>query len=278
MILQHLAPLEHKGCPFPVSAALVLLSLLLSSPLRAQLNESQGAQNEPGGTHIFITYKAAVGERERFLAALDHTLRPDLERWKRDGVIRDYLLLEEMQRDTAGWTAMLVLRFERYTNTGDWIAVERKQPGGLRAEALRYGSPVTTYLADRTIAGLQIDQVARDRSGSVFVFKQYLPTSTAAYRTFLTAYVKPELERWGKEGMLAGYAGFANHHATGAPWDVLLMEEYVSSAALSSYQSTREKVDREMSKDAGWRFLHGFKGNVRQGGFPIYVGRLLQAR
>lgn len=258
------------------SLALLLVGLtVLPALLCAQEYEQR---NVPGLTHIFITYKAEPGSHDQFLAALHRTLRSDLDSWKHDGTIRDYLLLEEMQNDTAGWTAMLVLRFERYTQTEKWIAIERRQPGGLRGDVLKLGVPVTTYLADRTIAGLDIDGTGRDRSKSVFVFKQYTPLSTGAYKTFLTAYVKPELDLWGKEGMLKGYSGFANHHATGAPWDAMLMEEYASQQALASYKTTREKADAELSKNPGWRFLHSFKANIRSGGFPIYVGRLLQAR
>ena len=108
------------------SALLLLAMLALFAPA-----ETRAQDDKPGGTNLFITYRCPTANRVEFLRGLQTEGLAQFEKWKRAGVIADYLLLHNQYVDAVTWDAMVILTFDRYAQTERWVAVEKEFPGKL---------------------------------------------------------------------------------------------------------------------------------------------------
>ena len=156
---------------FPSPVRSRVLAALGCFALFAGLPEALPAQNDqPGATHVFITYRCSAVDRPAFRKVLEDVETPRFEQWKQDGVMQDYVLVFNCFVDENTWDATLMLRFERYAQTKRWHEVEKEFPGGLGSQALAYATPCTTYLADLEFTN---GGPAPDREQSLFVLIPY---------------------------------------------------------------------------------------------------------
>jgi len=232
------------------AAIAVLLSLL----------PTLGAQsNEPKATHVFITYRCKPADRPAFLRLLQQDQLPRLEQWKKDGVMLEFLLLANQFVDEDTWDATLLLQFERYEQTARWTAIEREFPGGLGPNLLAIAAPTTTYLADLQLQG----GAAGDRSKSIFVLIPYTWRDKASYLDFIKVYGLPQFDAWVQEKVVASYGVFTNHHATGKPWDAMLVFEYHDVEALGKRDLVKQQVRVGLGKQPAWRLASEGKAEIR---------------
>lgn len=225
---------------------------MLLTPLRAQ-------SNKPNATHLFVTYRCKPADRPAFLKLLRSEQLVRLEQWKADGVMADYQLLWNQFVDENTWDATLMVRFERYEQTARWRAIEQEYPGGLDSKGLALGAPVTSYLADLELAG----GGPGDRSKSIFVLIPYTWADRASYMDFIRVYGVPQFDAWIKEGVIAGYGVYANHHATGKPWDAMLVFEYRDIETLGRREQVKQASRVALAREPAWRQASAGKAEVR---------------
>lgn len=241
---------------YPISLRSLLSALLLTAAsamvLRAQ-------EDKPNSTQIFITYRCQPANRPAFIHGLESEGVKRFEEWKRTGVIKDYLLLYNQFVDANTWDAMVMVTFERYTQTDRWRALERDYPGGLDTALLKLASPHTTYLADLMIS----NGTFGDHSKSIFLVIPYEYKSRGEYLNYIHTYGVPQFDGWIREKVIANYRIFLNQHPPGQPWDVLLLLEYNGIEGLARRDEVKWKVRGELSADPSWKLLSDSKRDFR---------------
>lgn len=229
-----------------------LLGILLAAPASAQ-------SNQPNATHIFLTYRCKPKDRPAFLRLLETEQLPRLDAWKKQGVMSDYLLVFNQFVDEHTWDATLLLRFERYEQTDRWRTIEKDFPGGLDAKALELAVPRTTYLADLELQGGSPGNC----SESIFVLIPYTWRDRASYLAFIKVYGVPQFDAWVEQKVIASYGVYCNHHATGQPWDALLVFEYNGIEGLARREQVKQEVRTRLVKDPAWKLASDGKADIR---------------
>lgn len=215
--------------------------------------------NKPGSTHLFITYRCAPADRPAFLRGLESDGIKRFDELKRTGVIADYILLFNQFVDANTWDAQAIITFDTYVQSERWREQEREYPGGLTPNLLKLGTPQSTIIADLTIRSGS----SGDRSKSIFVVIPYTYSEKGAYLNYIRTYGVPQFDGWIKEGAIASYGIFFNHHATGAPWDVLLLFEYNGIEGLAQRDIAKQKVRVDLAKTPSWKVLQDTKHDFR---------------
>jgi hypothetical protein len=222
-------------------------------------SEARSQEDRPGSTRLFITYRCAATDRPTFLSALAGDQVRQLDEWKRAGVFSDYLLLFNHVVDENTWDAMVMLTFDRYAQTAKWREIERTRPGGLSSDLLKLAKPTTSYLADLVIS----NGTSGDHSKSIFVVIPYTYRVKGEYLTYIQTFGIPQFDGWIREGAISNYGIFFNQHATGKPWDVLLLFEYNGIDGLARRDIVKQKVRGELVKNPGWKFAQDAKADIR---------------
>ena len=233
--------------------------LLLLVALTALLDPARAQSNKPNATHLFVTYRCKPADRPAFLKLLRTDQLARLEQWKADGAIADYQLLFNQFVDENTWDATLMLRFASYEQTARWRTIEQEHPGGLDQKGLALGTPVTSYLADLELSG----GAPGDRSKSIFVLIPYTWADRASYMDFIRVYGVPQFDAWVKDGAVASYGIYTNHHATGKPWDAMLVFEYRDIEALGRREQVKQASRVALAKEPAWRQASAGKAEVR---------------
>jgi hypothetical protein len=236
-----------------------IIPLLLLTLLAAGSSELAAQEDKPGATNLFITYRCRPADRPAFIRALREDGTKLFDQYRRDGVIKEYLLLYNELTDALTWDALVILTFERYESTERWRAIELERPGGLTPPLLALGAPHTSYFADRVIAA----GTAGDRASSIFTVIPYNYSAKAEYMNYIRTYGVPQFDGWIREGAISTYAIYLNHHATGEPWDALLLFEYNGIAGLAARDIVKQRVRAELVKDPGWKLLSDAKHDYR---------------
>jgi hypothetical protein len=230
-----------------------LFSLLLA------LGAAPAQSEQPNANHLFVDYRCQPADRPAFRRALAKDGIAQLEQWQQAGAFADYVLVFNEFVDANTWDAVLVLTFASYAQTAKWRAIERDFPGGLSPELLKFGTPQTSYFADRMLSAGE----AGDRSKSVFVFIPYQFRAREEYLNFIKVYGVPQFEAWRKADVVANYAVYVNHHHTGKPWDAMLVFEYRDVDALGRRDAIKQQVRVGLAKDAAWKAMSDVKRDLR---------------
>ena len=61
------------------------------------------------------------------------------DRWKQEGILKDFRFLFNWYVDVDTWDAMAVLTFPDYAAVARWKDIEKTSPGGLARDALENG-------------------------------------------------------------------------------------------------------------------------------------------
>src|SRR6185437_9651502 len=105
-------------------------------------------QPQSGPTELIITYRCPPPRRAAFREYMNEVGIGRFERWKQDGILKDYKFLFNWYIDVDTWDAMAVLSFPSYAEAGRWKEIEHANPGGLSRDALEIAWPLNTYSAD----------------------------------------------------------------------------------------------------------------------------------
>ncbi len=239
-------------------AGICLTLTLLLAPLadRAWAADAQG-----GPLNILITYRSAAADRPAFRAYLQGEETAKLEALKKQGVLKDYQILFNPFVTTGTWDAMTVLSFTHYADTQRWKEIERTEPGGLGPAGLKLAKPIQTYSAD-----LGWEDTASDPGPAGKRVVYVIPYSYNAldqYKSFVDAYVIPQVKGWIKEGVLSRYRLYLNRYSVGDPWDSLFVYEYRDLDSFGRREETVAKVRAPLRNDPVWKNLNDTKANIR---------------
>lgn len=237
------------------AVALLLLAGGVAAPARAQ-------EKGDGPMSLFLAYRCAPERRAAFRAHMEGEGLRQLEAWKREGVFTGYAALFSSYVNASTWDMLLRLDFARYAQTDAWRAIERTRPGGLSPEALALCSPVSSDLADLWLAAAG----GSGPRGAFLVVPYQMEVGKGDYKKYVEGYVKPQMDGWVEQKVLAGWSMYLNHHTAGAPWDSLLVLEYAGTAGLAQRELVKDGVRRRLAQDPAWKALSDSKQNVRSEG------------
>jgi len=176
------------------------------------------AQDTP--SHVIVTYKVYPNKRATFKATLNVTTGR-FTRWRDEGSITSYQILESSLADDEGWETTAIIET------------------GLRGLELakRFNQPDSAEIASTTT--VPVDLIERATSpdetstAGVYLLIPYeLLVSTDEYRAFVRGSLVPQLTASLKEGGLLGYEIFTARFPGGRSWNSLVVLHYRDWIAL----------------------------------------------
>ena len=216
-----------------------------------------------GEAHLVLTYSCPVQNRPAFRAHMETKGVAQFEQWKKDGVMKSYLILFSHFVNAQLEDMWVILDFEKFSDIGRWQAVERKFPGGLSPEALALGAPKTCVYTDKGWSG---GMPNRDQGTSAYMMIPYQTLVPAdEYADFVNRYVEPQLKGWVKSGIMHTYAVHIEQNPTNAPWDSLLVFEYDGLRGIAMRDVVKQQVrDHELKNDPGYKHFSPIKRTIRK--------------
>src|SRR5215469_15387787 len=137
----------RRAWPQPPAALLALLCLGLAwQPGGAAAAAENAAAGGP--LQLLIAYRAQPADRPAFRAYLQHREAKLLDDLQRQGILGGYQILFNPFVQPRTWDALVVLSFNRFSDTRRWLDIERTSPGGLSPAGLKLAKPVSEYSAD----------------------------------------------------------------------------------------------------------------------------------
>jgi hypothetical protein len=217
-----------------------------------------------GPRQLLIAYRAEPANRPAFRAYLESREAALLHKLERQGVLTGYQILFNPFVQPRTWDAMLVLSFNRFTDTRRWLDIEQRSPGGLDAQGLKLAKPLSEYSADLIWEGEAADQ--RPADGHIFYVIPYTYLSSVGqYKAYVDAYVIPQLQGWIKAGVLSRYRIYLNRYPVGdpEPWDALFIYDYRSLESFGRRDETIAAVRQTLRADPDWAKLSATKSALR---------------
>jgi hypothetical protein len=249
----------------PLSPAAPLALLLIGFAWQPGGAATAGGNALSGGPRqLLIAYRTEPADRPAFRAYLEHREAKLLDTLQRQGVLCGYQILFNPFVQPRTWDAMVVLSFNRFSDTRRWLDIERASPGGLSPEGLKLAKPVSEYSADLVWESGAADASPVD--GHVFYVIPYTYLgSKAQYEAYVSGYVIPQLQGWIKAGVLSRYRIYLNRYPVGdpEPWDALFVYEYRSLETFGRRDETIAAVRSGLRVDPAWEKLSETKSTLR---------------
>lgn len=172
------------------------------------------------------------------------------DRWKQEGLLRDYRFLFNWYVDVDTWDAMAILTFPDYAAVGRWKDVEKTSPGGLPRDALEMAWPLNSYSAD-----LVTHESANplDPSHTVFFIVPYDFPTGAAYRDYANAVIVPQAKALMREGVVTAYSSYSNRYPGGKRWQGLMIFEYKDADSFARRDEAISKVRAQLRNDPAFK-------------------------
>lgn len=251
----------------PALAALMAVAVSFIAPAAGEA-QPKGR----GPVSLFITYGFKAEDRAAIRDAMVTAVAPQFEKWRSEGVFKDYLILfpSYVHMNSAPWEMLVILDFDRYADTDNWKKIERTAPGGLPPKVLALASPERTYLAE--VLG-QNGLHSGESGKSVYSVSPYkFKAGPAAGIPFVTAYVQPQLEPFVRDKVLAGYGLYLNLHDL-SDWSYLLISEYADTAAFGG--RSKAGTRGPLTENPAWKSLHEMKSEIREEKPAFFAERIL---
>ena len=216
-----------------------------------------------GEVHLVLTYTCPPQNRPAFRAYMETKGVAQFEQWKKDGVMGNYLILFSHFANAQLEDMWVILDFTKFSDVAGWLAVERKSPGGLGAEALAIATPKTCVYTDKGWSGGKTNP---DHAKSVYMMIPYQTLVPAdEYADFVNRYVEPQLKFWVKSGIMHTYAVHIEQNPTHAPWDSLLVFEYDGLRGIALRDVVKQQVrDSALKDDPGYTHFSPIKRTIRK--------------
>jgi hypothetical protein len=242
---------------------LVPLVLSVAVPLRAQ-------EKGEGPASLFLFYNCKPEKRAAFRAYMEGPGVAQFEKWKKQGVYSDYLVLFSSFVN-GNWDMLVRLDFEKYVDSDRWKAIEKTTPAGLSPEGLAICSPTDSDLADLLWTK---GPATRNLGKAVYLVMPFMwEHSKNLYFSYFEARPKYDLDAWVDDGTLSWYGAFVNQHHTGAKWNVLWLLEYKDSLALARREVVKQAVRKEKAakqEEPAYKFVRQ-TGNESRAASPAVV-------
>lgn len=235
---------------FAVAGLVALAPCLFASARLAYAQE----KDRKGTVSLFITYQCRFENRAAFREVMATTGVAQFEKWKSEGVFKDYLILFQSyaQLNGAPWDMVVRVDFDRYADTVNWKKkIERTMPGGLPAKAQALVSDVKSYLTDVVSdAGMR----SKDRPEAFYVVKYAkFATPSAVGTAFVRGYVVDVMESYVRDKVLTGYGIYLNQQV-GTDVSYLTIYEYADTESFGRRTAAKDVV---RSKNDLWTALRG---------------------
>ena len=245
-----------------LAALAVLASLAVSAPsgLLAQANG-------PGPVSLVLSYKASLQDRAAFRKTVETVVAPRFKAWKDAHIMASVQLLFTAAADTSGSDLTVILDFDRFSDLGGWLDIERTLPGGLPPEALRYVTAITSQVADGVAQGS--GPQAKPESGVFMVIPYTVTVDAGKYRRYVKEYTTPQMDAWVRSGVMASYRIFMNENPAEAPWGALLVLEYKGLDGLAQRETLKAKVRAQLASNPAWKAWSDDKTGVRTELHPL---------
>lgn len=250
------------------SVSLVLLLSLLGFTAAADPRDS-------GPLELVVMAHAAPSQRLALRQAMETEGLGQYEKWKREGLLADYLVLFNRYVDNENWDLMVTLTFADHGAAARWKQVERVRPAGLPAAALAAVSKIETAPSDLHRSSAADGKV--DPADAVYVVLPYnYLVSTNEYIKYVDTYLLPQTNGWLREGILKSYDVHLNRYPAGRYWSSLLVLQYRNDDALGRRDAAMAKVRASLNaNNPAWKAASESKQNIREGRQYIIADRLL---
>lgn len=232
-----------------------LLALSMAGPRAAPLADPTVA----GTTSLVLEYHVSPVNRLALRQFMQSEGLPQLEKWKREGLLGNYKVLFNRWVDNQNWDMMTVLNFPNAETMSKWRAVEAATPAGLPQKALALVNKIDTNPADLYLEG------GTSKGTGVYVVIPYdYLVSTEKYLAYLRGYLVPQLDGWLKEGALNQYQVLFGRYVVGRHWSALMFYEYNGDTGLGLREQTQAKVRADLARNnADWVTWSKDKGQYR---------------
>ena len=253
---------------FLIKGVLPIVIALVAGTLTANAN-AQGAgergkeRGGEGSTHLILTYNCTPQNRAAFREFMETKGVNQFEKWKKDGVVKNYLILFSTFVNEQLVDMWVILDFDKFADVANWQKVERDFPGGLSPEGLRLASPRTCVYSDLVWNG---GKQNADLTKSMFMIIPYITlVSVEKYDDFVNKYVIPQLKLWVKSGIMPSYQIHMNQNPTDAPWHSLLVFEYDGLRGIALRDIVKQSVrDKDLKNDPGYNQYSPIKQTIRK--------------
>jgi len=146
------------------------------------------------------------------------------EKWKSEGVFKDYIILfsSYVHINSVPWDMLVRIDFDSYADTDKWKEIERIMPAGLPPRILALASPESLNVGE-TLAAYGMD--SRSAAKAVYDVSYYrFKVPLAVGKNFIQGYVMPQLEGFIREKVFTGYGLYLNRYES-TDWSYLLLSE-----------------------------------------------------
>ncbi len=236
-----------------------------------------------GPTALITSYRAKPEARARFRRIMSTEGVAQLERWKQQGVFRNYQALFTTYAADTTPDMYLILRFDHFTDLAAWQKIEETMPGGLPEDAQAIAAADTSGTADIV---KENSAAATTKDSQFFVLQYDVLTDTPKYTRYVLGYAVPQFDAWEKTGALSSYAAYVNQNPAGAPWSSFILLEYKDLKALAEREVIKDKAraatggeqsileDMERRQDCHTERAGGYSCSLARASHAI-TGRLL---
>jgi hypothetical protein len=260
-----------KGMSHSVSRSLQMLMFGIVSVLCGQDDPKS-----TGPVTLAIQYQCPPANRPRLREVIVARGLPRLAALKSAGVLENFLVLFSRYVDSNNWDALTLLSFRAYKDAVAWKDVESGAPAGLDPTDLHLTSAVHTYPLDR-VRHDSVSAAAAQGTPVYLVIPYSLVVPPTVYLSYVDDYVRPQMDGWIREGVLAHYDLLLQRYTAARPWDSLLILHYNDDAALGRRESVVAKVRQQLQNQPAWRALSESKQTIRIEKEAIIADELLPA-
>ena len=236
------------------SLALLAFLLILTPTISAQ-EASQSGTRYPQFV-IFYSYHSSPENRPALRKYMETDGVAQFEKWKSDGVFKDYMILfsSYVHINSVPWDMLIRIDFDTYGDTDKWRDVERTMPAGLPPRILAIAAPENLNVGETLDASGMSTRGAAKAVYDVSYYRFKVPL--AAGKDFVQGYVTPQLQAFTKENVLAGYGLYLNKYE-GTDWSYLILSEYADTKTFELRVSNKSKIRSLL--DPAWKALNDIK-------------------
>ena len=240
-------------------ASTLLRTLALACALFGAGAGHAASPYDDGMTTLVMEYKASPANRAGLRAHMLADGLPALERWRREGRVREYKVLFSRYVDNRAWDMLVLIQFADGAQAARWKEIEQARPAALAPQALALVNSVDSNPADRWFAG------GKSKGNGVYLVIPYdYLVSTEKYLDYLAGYLVPQLTGWLADGALASYGMYLGRYAVDRHWSALLVLEYDGEAGIAARERTTQKVRAKLAAtDPQWLVWSENKAQVR---------------
>jgi hypothetical protein len=234
--------------------AWLLAFALTCSPAAQAASPYDGAM-----TTLVMEYKASPANRAALRAHMLAEGLPQLEKWKREGRLRDYKVLFSRYVDNKAWDMLTLVNFGDGVQAARWKEIEQTRPAALAPAALALLTSVDSNPADQWFG----DGSSKGNGVYLVIPYDYL-VPTEKYISYLAGYLLPQLSGWMAEGALSKYNVYLGRYAVDRHWSALLVLEYNGEEGIAARERTTQKVRARLAaSNPAWLAWSADKAQIR---------------